>query len=119
MSAAASIAQIDLEPYRAGGRQARADVVERVDVACQDIGFFIVTGHGLPTSLIDDTMNMADGFFRLPLEEKLQIRQPATDISRGYTPFAAEQLSAGLGEVAPPDLKELIDIGPVDVPGGG
>lgn len=118
MSEAAAIARIDLEPYRQGGQQARADVARQIDTACQEIGFFIVSGHGLPTSMVDDTMAMADAFFRLPLEQKLKIRQPATDISRGYTPFAEEQLSAGLGEVAPPDLKELIDIGPVDVPGG-
>lgn len=118
MSNASSIARIDLKPYRHGGEKDRASTVEAIDAACRDIGFFIVHGHGLPETMIGETMALADAFFRLPLEEKLKIRQPAADISRGYTPLATEQLSAGLGKVAPPDLKELIDIGPVDVPGG-
>ena len=58
----------------------------------------------------------ADEFFSLPDSQKLKIRQPAKHISRGYTPFAAEQLSAGLGNISPPDLKEMIDIGPIDIP---
>ncbi|MEM6565683.1 MAG: 2-oxoglutarate and iron-dependent oxygenase domain-containing protein [Pseudomonadota bacterium] len=118
MSAATSIARIDLEPYRLGGEEERAGIAEEIDATCRDIGFFIVRGHGLPKAMIRETMALADAFFRLPLEEKLKIKQPATDISRGYTALAVEQLSAGIGEVAPPDLKELIDIGPVDVKGG-
>ncbi|MEM8729009.1 MAG: 2-oxoglutarate and iron-dependent oxygenase domain-containing protein [Pseudomonadota bacterium] len=118
MTAAARVPRIDLAPYRQGSAQDRADVAAQVDTACRDIGFFTITGHGLPDTMMSDTMATADAFFRLPTSEKLKIRQPAKDISRGYTPLAAEQLSAGLGDSAPPDLKELIDIGPVDVPGG-
>ncbi len=118
MSDGSHILRIDLEPFRMGTERDRADVAHKVDQACQEIGFFLVSGHGLADGMVSQTMACADAFFQLPLTEKLKIRQPARDISRGYTPFAGEQLSAGLGQVAPPDLKELIDIGPVDVPGG-
>lgn len=113
-----AIPVIDLTPYFGGGSGDRRDVAARINQACGDIGFFMVTGHGVAPELIADTYAAASAFFDLPVEEKLKIRQPAPDISRGYTPFKGETLSASLGAAAPADLKEMIDMGPVDVPGG-
>lgn len=112
---ASGIPDIDIAPFLDGDAAARLGVAGEVDAACREIGFFTVSGHGISDREIAETMAMADAFFLLPVDDKLSIRQPAPQISRGYTPLAAEQLSAGLGETAPPDLKELIDIGPIDV----
>jgi isopenicillin N synthase-like dioxygenase len=113
-----SIPVIDLAPYLEGSSEARRKVTDRVNRACEEIGFFLIKGHGVPQDMIDRTYNKAAEFFSLPLGDKLPIKTPSPEIARGYTPFKGETLSAGLGNAAPPDLKEMIDMGPVDVPGG-
>ena len=56
-------------------------------------------------------------FFDLPLEEKLAIRQRKEQKgSRGYEPVGTEQLSATIGLETPPDLKESISVGPLEMP---
>jgi isopenicillin N synthase-like dioxygenase len=113
-----SIPLVDLAPYLEGTKEGRKRVAAEVNEACEEIGFFLIRGHGVPQALIERTYNTAASFFRLPTEDKLAIRIPSVDIARGYTPFKGETLSAGLGKAAPADLKEMIDMGPVDVPGG-
>jgi isopenicillin N synthase-like dioxygenase len=39
---------IDLTLARAGGRADRERVARQMDAACQEIGFFAITGHGVP-----------------------------------------------------------------------
>lgn len=113
-----SIPVIDLAPFLEGTPEGRQKVVTEVNKACEEIGFFLVKGHGVAQETIDQTYDMAASFFQLPVEDKLPIRTPSPEIARGYTPFKGETLSAGLGKAAPADLKEMIDMGPVDVPGG-
>jgi isopenicillin N synthase-like dioxygenase len=113
-----SIPTIDLSPYLAGSTDGRRAVAREVNRACEEIGFFLIKGHGVPQEMIDCTYSKAAEFFHLPVEDKLPIRTPSPEIARGYTPFKGETLSAGLGNKAPADLKEMIDMGPVDVPGG-
>lgn len=113
-----AIPTVDLAPFFNGDAAGRGAVAAQIDRACREIGFFLITGHGVAAEMMAETYAMASAFFDLPQEEKLGIRQPAPHISRGYTPIRGEALSAGLGMAAPGDLKEMIDIGPVDVPGG-
>lgn len=113
-----SIPVIDISPYLEGAPEGRLDVARRINRACEEIGFFIVVGHGVEQPLIDRTYGKAAEFFRLPIDDKLTIRQPAPSISRGYTPVKGESLSDGIGMRSAGDLKEMIDMGPVDVPGG-
>jgi isopenicillin N synthase-like dioxygenase len=110
-----AIPEIDISPYLEGDKAGTRRVAEEISRACTEIGFFVIVGHGVPQGEIDATYGAAAGFFRLPVEEKLIIRQPAPSISRGYTPMKGESLG-GMNSAA--DLKEIIDMGPVDVPGG-
>jgi len=113
-----SIPLIDIAPFLEGSAEGQAKVAAEIKKACEDIGFFLIKGHGVEQPTIDETYDAAAAFFRLPVEEKLKIRQPEGNIPRGYTPFKGETLSASLGKAAPADLKEMIDMGPVDVPEG-
>jgi len=61
---------IDIAPYFSGNEAARRLVAEAVDGACTDLGFLIVSGHGVPDSLIGDMRRVSKAFFDLPLEEK-------------------------------------------------
>lgn len=109
---------IDISPFLRGDPEGRRQVASEINRACEEIGFFMVKGHGVDQGLIDQTYRTAETFFGMPTEDKLTIRQPAPHISRGYTPLAGESLSASLGNEAPGDLKEMVDMGPIDVPGG-
>ena len=113
-----SIPTIDIAPYLEGSERGRRRVADEINRICEEIGFFFIKGHGVEQTLIDRTYQKAAEFFRLPPKDKLTIRIPSPEIARGYTPFLGETLSAGLGNAAPADLKEMIDMGPVDVPAG-
>lgn len=39
--------------------------------ACEDSGFFQVINHGVPEPLLEKTLEVVEGFFNLPLEEKM------------------------------------------------
>ncbi len=107
---------IDIAPFRTGGPAEKRAVAHEVDRACTDIGFFTIVGHGVPGELIARMLAATKAFFDLPLEEKLRVRQPAPDQSRGYQAVGAENLAYSRGDRSTADLKELFAIGPVDVP---
>ena len=52
------------------------------------------------------------------IAEKMKADRPAPDQVRGYSAVGGEGLSYSLDEPTPPDIKELLSIGPVDVPPG-
>jgi isopenicillin N synthase-like dioxygenase len=94
----------------------RADVVRRIGAACETIGFFAVTGHGIARPVIDDLLAAAYAFFDLPLAEKLAVKRPRPEQNRGYIPPGDERLARLRGNETPADLKELFAIGPFDLP---
>ncbi len=107
---------IDLTPYFEGGRDGKRKVAAEINRACEDIGFFVITGHGVEAELCREANAVAREFFDLPIEEKLKIRQTSDDANRGYEALATEVLSATIGKMTPPDLKESFSLGPLNVP---
>ena len=63
---------------------ARSEIARRIASACQEIGFFAVTGHGVPRAVIADLVAQSYAFFDLPLAEKLAVRRPRPEQNRGY-----------------------------------
>ena len=108
---------IDLAPARAGGRAARLEVARAIDAACREIGFFAVSGHGVPDALVHGLRARAHEFFALSLADKLAARHPVPGTNRGYHPVGGETLATANDGAAPPDLKEFFHVGPVDVSG--
>jgi isopenicillin N synthase-like dioxygenase len=106
---------IDLTSARQGGRAERLQVARAIDQACREIGFFAITGHGVPERLVEDLRRVAHDFFALPMAEKLAVRHPVAGTNRGYHPVGGEALSKANDAAAPPDLKEFFHVGPVDV----
>ena len=108
---------IDLGPYFAGDRAGKRRVADEISRACERIGFFLVSGHGVDPALCEQARRESLAFFELSLEEKLAIRRQQDDLSvRGYEPLGTEHLSATIGVETPPDLKESISFGPLEVP---
>ena len=112
MTAENAIPTIDLRPLRTGSERERRDVARRIDEACMDIGFFMVTGHGVPLDLIRTTRQCAIDFFALPEAEKMKVQRPPAKISRGYNWIGDRSLAYSMGEVAPPDIQEAFAFGP-------
>lgn len=102
---------IDLAP----GPAATADLVGQ---ACADVGYFQVTGHGIPSTLLAELVHVTRQFFALPAEVKAQVLQPAADQVRGWSGVGSEGITYSLDEESPADLKEKFDIGPVGVEPG-
>jgi isopenicillin N synthase-like dioxygenase len=101
-------------PFFSGGGDGKRRVAAEVGRACEEIGFLIVKGHGVPLDLVEEMYDVSKRFFALPLEEKMRAR--GRDRSRGYGPVGDESLSYGLGKAAPADVKESLYEGPMDVP---
>jgi isopenicillin N synthase-like dioxygenase len=87
-----------------------------VDGACRDIGFFVIVGHGVPDGVIEPVWAAAREFFDLPLAEKRRSPAPSPDYAYGYSPIKGETLARSLGDTTPPDLKESLNMGPLDLP---
>jgi isopenicillin N synthase-like dioxygenase len=96
---------VDAGPFlaRSSGRRAEAQAIRR---ACRDCGFFYISGHGVPATLLDRLERQSQAFFALSLEQKLAIRMARGGRAwRGYFPVGGE-LTSGK-----PDQKEGLYFG--------
>lgn len=108
---------IDISPFRLGSEADKLAVARQVDQACRDIGFLVISGHGVDPDLIERTRAISRAFFDLPLERKLKVARPAIDVTRGYTGLHEESLARSRDtEAYGSDLNESLMIGPVDIP---
>ncbi|CAN1139944.1 Probable 2-oxoglutarate-dependent dioxygenase At3g50210 [Linum perenne] len=80
-----------------------AQVVQQLDKACREAGFFYVKGHGIPDSLVKKVKSIAHEFFQLPYEDKLKIKMTTGSGYRGYQ-RVGENVTKGV-----PDMHEAID----------
>jgi isopenicillin N synthase-like dioxygenase len=81
-------------------------VAEAIDAACRELGFFVISGHGVDPQLRRDVDEAAREFFALADEAKAAIAMPRAGRAwRGWFPVGGE-LTSGR-----PDLKEGIYFG--------
>jgi isopenicillin N synthase-like dioxygenase len=104
---ASSIPEIDLGPFISGAD--KLAVARAVGGACEEIGFCTITGHGVPAAVTQNLYTSARAFFDLPDDQKRQLKMQAN--GAGYSPLQGETLAASLGQSAPADLKESLNIG--------
>lgn len=107
-----SVPVIDVAPFRDGSGKAK--VAAQVGQAVNDIGFLVITGHGVDPALIAAVQQASNAFFDLPKAEKRRVLKPAPDVTRGYIPLEAESVGRSQGLDVPGDLNESLMIGPVD-----
>lgn len=103
----AAIPVIDLKPLLSGGGAGREAVAKQIGEACRGIGFFYVTGHGVPAELREDVFSVAAKFFESPEADKRKALYSADSGNRGYIPMKGESLDPSRA----PDLKEAFNIG--------
>jgi isopenicillin N synthase-like dioxygenase len=100
---------VDLSPFLAGSPADKKRVAASVGAACEQIGFLTIVGHGVSPELTLSIYRAAHQFFDLPDMEKRKL--PMNSAGAGYSPLQGETLAAGLGQAAPADLKESLNIG--------
>lgn len=102
---------IDISPYLdpTSSASARREKAQAINAACTNYGFFYLTGHGIPSSKLDEIIDLARRFFALPLKEKNKIKRfdaggpEGGDSARGYQGLG-ENVTQGLQ-----DMQEAID----------
>ncbi len=102
---------IDVSRFTHGSPGERAGVVEAIDRAASDVGFMQIVGHGIPVATEQGLKAALDGFFGLPLDEKLAWRPSEVHLNRGYTAPRTESLSYSLGLTSAADLFEAFNVG--------
>ena len=112
LAALRTVPVIDVAPFDGDDPQARAAVVDQVRRACAEVGFLVVTGHGIPDDLLERMSTVSRAFFDLPESVKAVHARP----ERGarYVPMTSESVAASLGLSTPPDLKEAYSVYRVD-----
>lgn len=101
-----SLPIIDISPLHSANRNDWQPVIDQIDRACRELGFFYVVGHGIPQAQFDGIELMADTLFRLPETEKQRISIENSQNHRGWGRLSAEKLDP-LGEL---DCKESFDM---------
>jgi isopenicillin N synthase-like dioxygenase len=90
------------------------DCAAAIAEACERIGFYAVTGHGIHADVIAALHAAAREFFDLPLTEKRRVARPRPEQNRGFIGRGDETLARLAGQATPPDDKEVFTIGPID-----
>ncbi len=109
MTTVGSVTALPVADLRAGATQLRRGLRE----AAHEVGFFYLTGHGVPDDLARGVLAAARQLFELPQADKDAIAMVRSPHFRGYTRMGGELTR---GQV---DWREQIDIGPERPPVGG
>jgi isopenicillin N synthase-like dioxygenase len=102
MSGVGSVTALPVVDLRAGVGRLREGLRE----AAHEVGFFYLTGHDVPATLVARVLEAARRLFELPQADKDAVAMVRSPHFRGYTRLGGELT---LGEV---DWREQIDVGP-------
>lgn len=105
---------INISPFLSGEPEGKQEVVTAVANACRDIGFLVITGHGLPDADLKRAFALTRGFFDLPQIEKDRWHPTGPSKQRGYHAFETRGLAHTLDAKVPLDLRETVFLGPID-----
>ena len=109
---------IDIAPFVNEDAAAKSRVAAAVNRACENIGFFVITGHGIDSEACEQVFACARLFFALPVEEKLKVLKPEGHTSSAYHAFATEAYANKHLIRTPVDLRESFGMGRPDRPTG-
>lgn len=107
MSTTSEIPVIDIAPLLAGDAAGERALARQVGEACRGIGFFYITGHGIPAETMAAVFDTAAAFFTAPDAVKSRAAFTGPGSNRGYIRLGGETLDPG----KPPDIKEAFNVG--------
>lgn len=78
---------LDLSKYQPGqpNSSSSKEFLKELYDAMSEVGFFYVQNHGVPLELQKKSFQTVKSFFKLPLEEKLEIELKNSPHFRGYS----------------------------------
>ena len=107
---------VDLTPCVEEGPLAdRRAVAAQIRSACIDIGFFNLTGHGIPAAELAGVLRQGHAFFNQPLAEKMKVHAGKSPTNRGFMQTGGLNPDAASGKF--PDVKERFFISREPLPG--
>jgi len=107
---------IDLGRFVQGTEEERAATIASVQAALVDVGFFMLTNHGVAGDLIASLEKAALEFFDLPIEEKNRYSPGGKRANRGYGAVGSRTIGKTEDKTLLPSLQEGFGISAVDVP---
>lgn len=99
-----SLPILDLRRFEAGHPE-RIDALADLRRVARTVGFFYLTGHGIPQEEIDGILDLSRRFFALPESDKLEIQMVKSPHFRGYNRAGAEYTRGKQ------DWREQVDFG--------
>ena len=109
MNSNCSIPKISFQKWAGNSENSQSSAIR---TACEETGFFVITGHGISTAVMEACRDAAIQFFDRSILEKKRVQQLSPRSPYGYSPMAKETLARSRGDDTPPDLKESFSIGP-------
>lgn len=110
-----SVPVLDLSTARNSDGFFNMDFIDSLRDAAHNVGFFQIINYGAAHGQVEELLETVAGFFRLPLEQRLELDNRTSAQFRGYTRLGKE-ITRGRA-----DSREQIDFGPdrkplIDVP---
>jgi isopenicillin N synthase-like dioxygenase len=102
-----AIPVIDVAPLLNGSAEQMRAVAQELGSACRDVGFFYVTGHGIPPELVARVFTTSAAFFAASASVRNAASFSGPGDNRGYIKLGGETLDPG----KPADVKEAFNIG--------
>lgn len=102
-----AIPVIDISPLVSGSPAQAQAVTKALGQACRDVGFFYISGHGVPPALMKRVFEASAAFFTGPASIREAVSFSGPGDNRGYIRLGGETLDPG----KPPDVKEAFNIG--------
>ncbi|KAL5426216.1 hypothetical protein PMIN04_002112 [Paraphaeosphaeria minitans] len=91
-----TIPVIDLTPSFSESLEDRKSVAAQIREACTTSGFFYVTHHGIPSSILQSILQQAERFFKLPLASKQDLHIKTSKYGYGWEPSEYTSLAGDL-----------------------
>ena len=76
----AGIPVIDISPLLGSDASLKAATVEAIATACEEIGFMVVTGHGVSRDVVESMWDVTTEFFDLSAEEKMKYAEMSEEV---------------------------------------
>ena len=73
-----SIPIINLSSFFDGKEKLKKDIAYKRDIACRDIGFFGITGHGVDEKVMSKARRVSEQFFNLTIQPSSKILTSTT-----------------------------------------
>ena len=101
-----SIPVIDISALRSGDRAAMKAKAAEIGKACEEVGFFYITNHGVPEALIARTYELSRRFHYSPIEQRDSVHVRHSPGTRGWAPVSQED------DDGDPELYRLVEPSP-------